>query len=176
MGPLRGYIYCGLHRMPAGHATKGNLMRLMPEMPVSADSPVPREAAVRVLVVEDEALVAAYIADVLQESGFEVIGIASTGREALSIARDSRADIALVDITLAGPLDGIEVACFIRELYDIGTIFLSGASDPEIVARAARAEPYGFLRKPFRPGKMYNMLIEALARRNNAEASDGAVS
>ena len=162
--------------MPADHATKGNLMRLTPEMPVSADSLLPQEATARVLVVEDEALVAAYIADVLQESGFEVVGIASTGREALSIARDCRADIALVDITLAGPLDGIEVACFIRQLHGIGTIFLSGASDPEIVARAARAQPYGFLRKPFRPGKMYNMLIEALARRNSGAMPDGKVS
>jgi|HubBroStandDraft_1064217.scaffolds.fasta_scaffold00146_12 DNA-binding NarL/FixJ family response regulator len=126
---------------------------------------------VRILVVEDEALVGAYIAEVLRESGFEVIGIASTGREALSIARDSGADIALVDITLAGPLDGIEVACFIRELFGIGAIFLSGTSDPEIVARAGRAQPYGFLRKPFRPGQMYNMLSRALGERAAAGAS-----
>jgi DNA-binding NarL/FixJ family response regulator len=125
---------------------------------------------VRVLVVEDEALVGAYIADVLNETGFEVIGIASTGREALTIARDCGADIALVDITLTGPLDGIEVACFIRQLYGIGTIFLSGASDPEIVARAEQASPYGFLRKPFRPGQMYNMLTQALARRAEQQA------
>jgi DNA-binding NarL/FixJ family response regulator len=125
----------------------------------------PPEPPIRVLVVEDEALVGAYIADVLQESGFLVIGIASTGREALSIAAECGADIALVDITLTGPLDGIEVACLIRQLHGIGTIFLSGASDPEIVARAGQAQPYGFLRKPFRPGQMYNMLVQALARR-----------
>jgi len=141
-------------------------MRFMPDFPATADSITAPQPVIRVLVVEDEALVGAYIADVLQESGFEVIGIASTGREALSIARDAGADIALVDITLAGPLDGIEVACFIRELYGIGTIFLSGASDPDIVARSGQAQPYGFLRKPFRPGQMYNMLVQALARRS----------
>jgi DNA-binding NarL/FixJ family response regulator len=141
-------------------------MRFMPDFPATADSITPTQPVIRVLVVEDEALVGAYIADVLQESGFEVIGIASTGREALSIARDAGADIALVDITLAGPLDGIEVACFIRDLYGIGTIFLSGASDPDVVARAGQAQPYGFLRKPFRPGQMYNMLVQALARRS----------
>jgi two-component system, response regulator PdtaR len=121
--------------------------------------------SVRVIVVEDEALVAAYIADVLQESGFEVVGIASTGPEALSLSREAGADIALVDITLTGPMDGIDVACSIRQLHGIGTIFLSGASDPEILARARGAQPYGFLRKPFRPGQMYNMLVKALARR-----------
>jgi len=141
-------------------------MRFMPDFTATADSITPPQPVIRVLVVEDEALVGAYIADVLQESGFEVIGIASTGREALSIARDVGADIALVDITLTGPLDGIEVACFIRELYGIGTIFLSGASDPDVVARAGQAQPYGFLRKPFRPGQMYNMLVQALARRS----------
>ena len=141
-------------------------MRFMPDFPATADSITAPQPVIRVLVVEDEALVGAYIADVLQESGFEVIGIASTGREALSIARDVGADIALVDITLTGPLDGIEVACFIRELYGIGTIFLSGASDPDIVARSGQAQPYGFLRKPFRPGQMYNMLVQALARRS----------
>jgi two-component system, response regulator PdtaR len=146
-------------------------MRLMPDFPATADGVTEQQPPVRVLVVEDEALVGAYIADVLQESGFTVIGIASTGREALSIARDIGADIALVDITLTGPLDGIEVACFIRELYGIGTIFLSGASDPEVVARADRAEPYGFLRKPFRPGQMYNMLVQALARRTERASS-----
>jgi DNA-binding NarL/FixJ family response regulator len=141
-------------------------MRFMPDFTATADSITPPQPVIRVLVVEDEALVGAYIADVLQESGFEVIGIASTGREALSIARDTGADIALVDITLTGPLDGIEVACFIRDLYGIGTIFLSGASDPDVVARAGQAQPYGFLRKPFRPGQMYNMLVQALARRS----------
>jgi len=143
-------------------------MQFMPDSPATTE-PAGTESSpatpVRVLVVEDEALVGAYIADVLSETGFQVIGIASTGREALTIARDSGADIALVDITLAGPLDGIEVACFIRQLYGIGTIFLSGASDPEVVARADQAQPYGFLRKPFRPGQMYNMLTKALARR-----------
>ncbi|MEI9981981.1 MAG: response regulator [Aliidongia sp.] len=97
---------------------KANPMQLMPDSPATAEpaaaeiGPAP-QAQVRVLVVEDESLVGAYIADVLNETGFQVIGIASTGREALTIARDVGADIALVDITLTGPLDGIEVACFI---------------------------------------------------------------
>jgi DNA-binding NarL/FixJ family response regulator len=148
-------------------------MGLMPDSSAAMQAAGPQQTAVRVLVVEDEALVAAYIADVLQESGFAVTGIASTGCEALLIARDAGADIALIDITLTGPLNGIDVACSIRELHGIGTIFLSGTSDPEMVERACRAEPYGFLRKPFRPGQMYNMLIQALTRRAAAGAAAG---
>ena len=146
------------------------------DTPESSEIDSPAETPVRVLVVEDEALVSAYIADVLQETGFQVIGVASTGREALTIARATGADIALVDITLTGPLDGIEVACFIRQLYGIGTIFLSGASDPATVERADQAEPYGFLRKPFRPGQMFNMLTQALARRAERLATAAAAA
>jgi DNA-binding NarL/FixJ family response regulator len=121
-----------------------------------------------VLIVEDEALVATYIADVLQESGFRVIGVASTGTEALTIARESGADVALVDIKLAGPMDGIEVARQIRQQHGIGAIFLSGTSDPEVVERAAVAEPYGFLQKPFLPSQVYKALDRALKQRRAA--------
>ncbi|MEA2756171.1 MAG: two-component system, response regulator PdtaR [Aliidongia sp.] len=151
-------------------------MRIMSDRSATEDLALPRPTPIRVLVVEDDPLVATYIADVLQETGFEVIGIASTGCEALSIARDTGADIALVDIMLAGPQDGIEVAGSILQLYGIGTIFLSGTSDPEIVERAGEVKPYGFLRKPFRPGQMYNMLVQALTRRAVTDAAGPAPS
>jgi two-component system, response regulator PdtaR len=149
-------------------------MRLMPDRSADEDLAMPTPTPIRVLVVEDDPLVATYIADVLEETGFDVIGIASTGCEALSIARDTGADIALVDIMLAGPQDGIEVAGSILRLYGIGTIFLSGTSDPAMVERAGEVNPYGFLRKPFRPGQMYNMLVQALTRRAMARAPDPA--
>jgi DNA-binding NarL/FixJ family response regulator len=151
-------------------------MRPTPVRSATTDLATARQTPFRVLVVEDDPLVATYIADVLQETGFDVIGIASTGCEALSIARDVGADIALVDIMLSGPQDGIDVAGSILRLYGIGTIFLSGTSDPEIVERAGEIQPYGFLRKPFRPGQMYNMLVQALNRGGGANAPDPASS
>lgn len=120
------------------------------------------DLAVRVLVVEDEPLVATYIADVLQESGFHVAGVASSGAEALSIAATTETDLALVDIKLAGKMDGIEVALRLFATHGVRTIFLSGANDPTTLGRAAQAHPLGTLEKPFRPSQVYNAIERAM--------------
>src|SRR5215472_13467898 len=89
-----------------------------------------------ILIVEDEALVASYIREVLEESGFTIAGIASSGPEAMSLAMASPPDLALVDIKLAGPMDGIEVAELMRTRFNTYSIFLSGMADPETMERA----------------------------------------
>ena len=109
---------------------------------------------------------------VLAESGFHVVGVASTGTEALSIAREHGADVALVDIKLSGPMDGIEVARQIRQQHGIGTIFISGTDDPEVIERAAVAQPYSFLPKPFLPSQVYKALDRALKLREAGGSSD----
>src|SRR5437660_9808024 len=81
---------------------------------------------VSILIVEDEALVASYIEEVLGESGFRVAGIAASGTEGLSLAAEHRPALALVDIRLTGSIDGIELACLLRERFDVPAIFLSG--------------------------------------------------
>jgi DNA-binding response OmpR family regulator len=136
----------------------------MPPERNSAGTSESSQTQVGVLVIEDDPLVASYIAEVLVESGFRVAGLASSGAEALSIAGSADAALALVDIRLAGPMDGIEVACTIREQHNIGAIFLTGIDDPEIRARAAAAAPYGFLKKPFLPSQVYNAITIALTR------------
>jgi CheY-like chemotaxis protein len=128
-----------------------------------------RPAPARVLVIEDEALIAALIADVLTESGFRVVGVASTGTEALSIAAEHGADVALVDIKLCGPMDGIEVARLLRQRNDIGTIFISGMDDPDILERARIANPYCYLPKPFLPSQVYKAIDRALKLRSGIE-------
>ena len=70
-----------------------------------------------ILIVEDEALVASYIEEVLAESGFRVAGVAASGLEALSLAEETQPRLALVDIRLTGPIDGIELACVLRQKY-----------------------------------------------------------
>jgi DNA-binding NarL/FixJ family response regulator len=121
-----------------------------------------RREAVAILVVEDDALVASYIRDVLEESGFIVLGVASTGAEAFALIDEIKPRLALVDIRLAGPLDGIEVARQLLASYNVSSIFLSGIDDPEIIERAEQAHPLGFLRKPFRPSQVFNALERAL--------------
>ena len=116
-----------------------------------------------ILIVEDEALVASYIQEVLEESGFNVAGIASSGPEAVSLAGSRLPDLALVDIRLAGSMDGIEVAQLMRDRFNIMSIFLSGLCDPATLERARSARPLGFLEKPFRPSQVFNALQRALA-------------
>ena len=115
-----------------------------------------------ILIVEDEALVASYIEEVLGESGYRIAGIAASGPEALSLAEETRPQLALVDIRLTGPIDGIELACVLRQKFAIPAIFLSGLADDETSRRAQIAEPLGFLRKPFRPSRVFNAIERAL--------------
>ena len=117
-----------------------------------------------ILIVEDEALVASYIEEVLAESGFRVAGIAASGPEALSLAEETRPRLALVDIRLTGPIDGIELACQLRQKFAVPAIFLSGLADEETTHRAQLAEPLGFLRKPFRPSQVFNAIERALSQ------------
>lgn len=118
---------------------------------------------VSILIVEDEALIASYIQEVLQESGFAISGVASSGPEAISLVSNNPPDLALVDIKLAGPMDGIEVAQLLRGRFNVQSIFLSGVCDPETMDRAQRVQPLGFLEKPFRPSQVFNALQRALA-------------
>jgi CheY-like chemotaxis protein len=120
-----------------------------------------------ILIVEDEALVASYIEEVLTSSGFHVAGIASSGAEALSHVHEHRPDLALIDIRLTGPIDGIDLASRLREQFGLPAIFLSGLIDDHTVERAAAAQPLGFLQKPFRPSQVFNAIERALSPQNS---------
>src|SRR6266850_4353264 len=126
--------------------------------------PTDRSKPISILIVEDEALIASYIEEVLGESGFHVAGIAASGPEALSLAAENQPLLALVDIRLTGPIDGIELACLLRQKFALPAIFLSGMADDETTRRAQLAEPLGFLRKPFRPSQVFNAIEQALSQ------------
>jgi two-component system, response regulator PdtaR len=115
-----------------------------------------------ILVVEDEAMVATSIGDMLEELGFPVTGIAASGVEALALVAEQKPRLALIDINLAGPIDGIELAGQLREEYGIPAIFLSGMVGPEIAVRAQAAHPLGMMQKPFRPSEIFNAIERAI--------------
>ena len=104
----------------------------------------------RVLVVEDEWLVADYIVDVLEEAGHEVVATASTGERAIGHLKQEGIDVALLDITLKGSLSGIDVARAARA-SGIPHVFISGSGDPATRLEAEATGPLGFLQKPFSP-------------------------
>lgn len=103
----------------------------------------------RILVVDDEAIVAYDISECLTHLGCEIVGTALSGSDAIEKAGRCRPDLILMDIVLQGPMDGVEAAIHIREHFDIPCVFLSAYSDPAILARAKIASPAGYLVKPF---------------------------
>ncbi len=101
----------------------------------------------RILVVEDEALVARELQSRLTQMGWEVVGIAY-GEEAVELARETRPDLLLTDIHLKNGIDGIDVAREICEEQDMPVVFLTAYSDDETVSRAKAVTPFGYIIKP----------------------------
>ena len=114
-----------------------------------------------ILVIEDDALVASWLCEVLQGLGFSIVGPASSGPEALSLAELHKPDIAIVDIQLSGDMDGIDVARAFEERFGIAVIFLSGLHDETLQMKAQTVHPVSFLRKPFRAGALLDAIETA---------------
>jgi len=104
---------------------------------------------VRILIAEDEVLVARDTENMLLNFGYEVPGIAGTGEEAIALAQKLAPDLILMDIRLKGDLGGIEAADRVRELYGIPVIFVTAHADEDTLQRAKRVGPIGYLLKPF---------------------------
>ncbi|UPK66757.1 sigma 54-interacting response regulator [Chitinophaga filiformis] len=111
----------------------------------------------KVLIVEDEFIVANNLRQVLQRFGYEVSGIAASGEEAEELLQREKPDIALLDIRLQGKLSGIDLARKLRSEH-IAFIYLSANSNRKILEEARATEPYGFLVKPFRKKDLMVML------------------
>ncbi|MEW6721178.1 MAG: PAS domain S-box protein [Thermodesulfobacteriota bacterium] len=102
-----------------------------------------------ILIVEDEAIVAADLEGKLGRLGYEVIGIASDGGEAVEAALRLRPQLVLMDIKLEGDVDGIDAVRAIRERYDVPVIYLTAHSDAATISRAKVTGPAGYVLKPF---------------------------
>ncbi|MCO4805482.1 MAG: response regulator [Flavobacteriales bacterium] len=103
-----------------------------------------------ILVVEDESIVAKDIQVCLRKLGYEVIGICSSGEDAIEKALEMKPDLIMMDIMLKGELSGIQAAAIIRETHDIPVIFLTAYTDRDTVDKAKETEPYGYIIKPFK--------------------------
>ena len=103
----------------------------------------------RILVVEDEMIIAKEIEHTLVGLGFEVAGMVDKGELAVEAALRNHPDLVLMDVMLAGEMDGVEAAARIREGCDVPVVFLTAYTDDETLGRVKRTEPYGYLVKPF---------------------------
>jgi DNA-binding NtrC family response regulator len=111
----------------------------------------------KVLIVEDEYIVANNLRQVLERFGYEVSGIAVSAREAEESIRTCKPDMALLDIRLEGERSGIDIAATLKE-ENIAFIYLSANSNQKILEEAKKTQPYGFLVKPFRKKDLQVML------------------
>ncbi|MRI82865.1 MAG: hypothetical protein C6I00_00405 [Nitratiruptor sp.] len=118
----------------------------------------------RILIVEDESLVAMEIESALKLEGFLTCGIASSGEEALQLARSSAPDLVLLDIYLDGNCDGIGVCRQIKEELAIPIIFLTAYSDKKTLDAAIDCKPESYLVKPFRRLELVAAIRLALSK------------
>jgi AmiR/NasT family two-component response regulator len=116
----------------------------------------------RILVIEDEAIVAADIQDRLEVLGYTVAGWGTTGAEALELARTTSPDLILMDIMLKGPMNGIQAAHLVRVELSLPVIFLTANSDEAVLEQAKVSEPFAYLLKPFEERQLRTNIEMAL--------------
>ncbi len=119
---------------------------------------------IRILIVENEGLVGCDLATTLTTLGYKVVALCRTGEEALQVADDLRPDIVLMDVHLAGQLDGIETARLMGLRTMVALIYLTACADKETIARARDTHPYGYLLKPYTDQDLHSMVEVAAAR------------
>jgi hypothetical protein len=113
----------------------------------------------KILIVEDDSVSALLLQRALEKNPHQIIGIADTGEKALDILEENLVDIVMMDINLAGELDGIKTTEIINEKYDIPVVYLSASSDAETLNKVVGTNPSAYVIKPFNIREL-NMVIE----------------
>lgn len=119
-------------------------------------------AAIKILVVEDDLLIAEEIGNVLQKAGYRVIAVVDTCSGALEAAKKEAPDLVFMDIKIGGDIDGIETAKRLKSLGDFPLIFLTNLHDKPTLQRAMRVNPANYLAKPFTPQQLLVSIQHAL--------------
>jgi PAS domain S-box-containing protein len=125
----------------------------------------------RILIVEDETIVAMDLAATLRRLGYEVVGMAGAGESAVEIAESLKPDLILMDIRLKGAMDGVEAATIIQRRARTPVVFLTAHADVDTVERTKAAAPYGYLVKPFDERALHRAVEIALKRAASDEAA-----
>lgn len=119
----------------------------------------------KILIVEDENIVAMDLEDRLKNLGYSVSGVASTGEEAIRKAAQTTPDLVLMDINLRGDMDGVEAAEVIWRRFSVPAIYITAYADQETLRRAQITEPLGYIVKPFEEAQLNACIQMALHRR-----------
>lgn len=124
----------------------------------------PSAPPARILVVEDEQIVALELKDRLRAMGHSVAAVVGSGEEAIEYAKKLRPDLLLMDIKLQGEIDGIQAADAIHDDVDVPVVYLTAFADAPTLARAKLTEPYGYVLKPFQERELQVVIEVALYR------------
>lgn len=125
----------------------------------------------KILIVEDDSIIAITIEGRLREFGYQVVGRAATGPDAIKKALELKPDLVLMDIHLRGPIDGIDAAETIYGIHNIPVVYLTAFSDEATLERAQKTSPFGYIVKPFSDTTLKTTIRLALLR-HKAEKKD----
>lgn len=131
-------------------------------------------ADAKVLIVEDEVIVAMGLERSLGSFGYDVVGLATKGEDAIRMAGELMPDLALIDINLEDSIDGIDVAERIGKKWDIPVVYLTSYTGDETLSRAIQTNPYGYITKPARPREIYTT-IETVLQKHRAIKAERAL-
>ncbi|MDJ0650434.1 MAG: response regulator, partial [Xenococcaceae cyanobacterium MO_188.B19] len=118
----------------------------------------------KILIVEDELLIAKNLANKLKKFKYEVVAIISYGQEAIEFVDSNQPDLVLMDIAIKGKIDGIETASIIRKNHDIPIIYLTAYADDQTLERASKTGAYGYIMKPFKERELHATIKMALMK------------
>jgi PAS domain S-box-containing protein len=116
----------------------------------------------RILIVDDEVLIARDIQNQLEALGYQVVGHATRGDDVIDLTRELRPDLVLMDIQLSGTMDGIAAAHAIRTEHALPVVFLTAFAADDLLERAKLTEPFGYILKPFLPRELRTVIEMAL--------------
>jgi len=123
----------------------------------------------KILITEDEAVIAIELEKILAAMGHEVVGTAGSGQQAIEMARRLKPDLILMDIVMPGDVDGIAAAEIIKEEMDVSVVFLTAYAGDQVVERAKRVGPLGYIVKPFQEDQV-RAALEVVIYKNEMES------
>ena len=103
----------------------------------------------RIMIADDDVTIQMELEEYLDHMNYNVVGVADNGDMAVTMARDLKPDLILMDVVMPGGIDGISAAQEIKEELDAAVVFITGFGDPEYIERAKLVEPFGYVMKPF---------------------------
>ena len=116
----------------------------------------------RILIVEDERIIAEDLKTILEKDVYRVVGIANTSRKALDLVEKMKPDLVLMDISLKTDPDGVVTASYITQNDRVPVVFITAYASRDLSERVKVVEPYGYITKPYTPDLVYTTVEMAL--------------